>query len=104
MDSHTSEHPVIPDTRELPLNEEISRHAYDLWERYGRPDGRDVEIWLEAERQLLGADSRVNQHSGKAVLAKPLEESIYTPPAPGVSSTPAAVQPATAVGKRVNRR
>ena len=26
--------------------------AYELWEEAGRPAGRDVEFWLEAERQV----------------------------------------------------
>jgi len=38
---------------------DVSQRAYQLWQNYGCPDGRDVEIWLEAERQLGGqqADS-----------------------------------------------
>ena len=40
--------------------------AYLLWEKAGRPDGRDVEFWLEAEtvitRKMVGP------------LAKALEE------------------------------
>jgi hypothetical protein len=32
--------------------EAISRNAQELWEKYGRPTGRDEEIWLEAERKL----------------------------------------------------
>ncbi|HWA86304.1 MAG TPA: DUF2934 domain-containing protein [Opitutus sp.] len=35
-----------------PTHEEIARRAQDLWEKYGRPSGRDQEIWLEAERSL----------------------------------------------------
>ncbi|MEO6002045.1 MAG: DUF2934 domain-containing protein [Opitutus sp.] len=35
-----------------PTQEEVSDRAYQLWEKYGRPDGRDVEIWFEAEREL----------------------------------------------------
>ena len=37
------------------------RHlAYTLWEQQGRPAGRDLELWLEAERQL-SADRRVSE-------------------------------------------
>jgi hypothetical protein len=32
--------------------QEVRARAYELWERAGRPIGRDVEFWLEAERQL----------------------------------------------------
>ncbi len=86
MSTQVSSHPVVPDTRELPLNLEIARHAYDLWERYGRPEGRDVAIWLEAERQLLGADEKVNKHAGGAVLARPLEDAVYSPSVPAENS------------------
>lgn len=30
----------------------ISARAYELWEKEGRPDGRDLAHWLEAERIL----------------------------------------------------
>ncbi len=38
-------------------HDEISRKAKELWENYGRPEGRDDEIWLEAERSLAGTSS-----------------------------------------------
>jgi hypothetical protein len=31
---------------------EIVRRAYELWEQAGKPEGRDQEFYLEAERQL----------------------------------------------------
>ena len=33
-------------------SETISARAYDLWEKEGRPDGRDWAHWFEAERML----------------------------------------------------
>lgn len=27
--------------------------AYKLWEDWGRPEGRDFELWLTAERQMV---------------------------------------------------
>lgn len=42
----------------------ISRRAYEIWEREGRPEGCDLRHWLEAEQELggdrssgIGADS-----------------------------------------------
>jgi hypothetical protein len=35
-----------------PSNGEIAARAYELWESQGRPDGRERENWVEAERQL----------------------------------------------------
>ena len=46
-------------TRRVPLHDEISQRARELWEKYGRPTDHDQEIWLEAERQLLGTDAKV---------------------------------------------
>lgn len=38
-----------------PIGEDaIARRAHELWEQEGRPEGRAVEHWLEAERQLRG--------------------------------------------------
>src|SRR5580700_5588024 len=36
-----------------PSHEEIARQAEALWREKGCPHGRDDEIWLEAEQQLL---------------------------------------------------
>jgi hypothetical protein len=33
-------------------HEQIALRAHHLWEERGRPEGRDLEHWLEAERQL----------------------------------------------------
>lgn len=30
----------------------VRARAYELWEQAGRPTDRDVEFWLEAERQI----------------------------------------------------
>jgi outer membrane protein TolC len=37
--------------------ERISRRAYELYEQRGRQEGRDLEDWLDAERQLVAASS-----------------------------------------------
>ncbi|MCK1716545.1 DUF2934 domain-containing protein [Bradyrhizobium sp. 141] len=31
---------------------QVRARAYELWEQAGRPTGRELEFWLEAERQL----------------------------------------------------
>jgi len=36
-------------------DERIRRRAYEIWEREGRPNGRDQEHWREAEAELAGA-------------------------------------------------
>lgn len=32
-------------------HDDVARRARELWESYGKPAGRDEEIWLEAERE-----------------------------------------------------
>lgn len=36
-------------------HQDIGTRAYELWEKEGRPNGRDVAHWLEAERMLQQA-------------------------------------------------
>ncbi|MBI3355253.1 MAG: DUF2934 domain-containing protein [Nitrospirae bacterium] len=38
-------------------HDRIARRAYELYEQGGRQDGRALEDWLKAERQLVGAAS-----------------------------------------------
>lgn len=35
------------------LWERIARKAYELWEQRGRPEGRDMENWLDAEAVVM---------------------------------------------------
>jgi len=35
-----------------PTYDEIAARAYVVWERKGRPEGRDMENWREAEAEL----------------------------------------------------
>jgi|GEM_PF-2813066 len=54
--------PLTPAAGLLPLRreistEEIATRAYLLWEQRGRPHGRDVELWVEAESQLKSSQS-----------------------------------------------
>jgi Protein of unknown function (DUF2934) len=42
-----------------PVNESKQEHAirekaYLLWEKAGRPHGRDVEFWHKAKKEVLG--------------------------------------------------
>lgn len=36
----------------------IARRAYELYEQGGRQEGRDLDDWLKAEKQLAGAAGR----------------------------------------------
>jgi hypothetical protein len=35
-----------------PKEEQMRLRAYKLWERHGRPEGRQDEFWLRAEQEL----------------------------------------------------
>ena len=73
MNNQPAPTPVEPaDTRTVALEARIAQQAYTLWERYGRPTDRDISIWLEAERQVLGVDGRVSQQPFGAVSAPAL--------------------------------
>jgi hypothetical protein len=56
--------PVSNLARSQPTHEDISSRAQQIWETLGRPADRDMEIWLQAEREL-----------------QPSEEVATTPPA-----------------------
>ena len=43
---------------------QVRARAYELWEQAGRPTGRELEFWLEAERQL--EDEREERKSSDA--------------------------------------
>jgi len=39
-----------------PHEDKIRKRAREIWEENGRPAGRDVEFWLQAERELQEAE------------------------------------------------
>ena len=58
-----------------PTHEEIALHALQLWHDRGCPDGRDTEIWLEAERQL-NEDRTADTLAERAVAAATAKSEI----------------------------
>ena len=64
-----------------PKHEEIAALAHQIWENNGRPAGRDVQFWLQAEQSLL---SSVNappptQAPGARVPGSPAKRSAARP-------------------------
>jgi len=55
---------------ENPSLEAIAYCAYMIWEKEGRPAGRDREHWLEAEAQLRAAGKRPGVKSKRPPFAK----------------------------------
>lgn len=39
-------------------HEDIAKKAEEIWEREGKPKGKDQEIWLRAESMLYDQQSR----------------------------------------------
>lgn len=52
---------------EKPTHDAISMDAYFLWEKSGKPHGRDQEFWLSAERMLLNQIESLIQKMQKEV-------------------------------------
>jgi hypothetical protein len=64
-----------------PTHEEIAVCAYLIWEKEGRPHGRDQEHWSQAEAQLMAT------HIQEATMAKTATETAKRATAP--TPTPA---------------
>jgi hypothetical protein len=83
----TTDKPMT-DSSSTPTQEQIARRAYEIFIERGQPEGRDLEHWLEAERQLRA--------SGKT-SAQPVTAST----SPSASSAPArGTQPAAPTNGR----
>lgn len=53
------------------IRREIAVRAYHIWEREGRPQGREHEHWLMAETEVLGKPAKkARPNGGKANTAK----------------------------------
>jgi hypothetical protein len=64
--------------------ERVRRRAYEIWEREGRPEGRDADHWALAKEEIaiednLGGTLRPNPSEGpddEAVRTKPVEPTL----------------------------
>jgi len=50
---------ITSDKKETPARSErlfveVQKKAYYLWEKEGSPQGKDWDIWLKAEKEVLG--------------------------------------------------
>lgn len=43
---------VTVKSNDAKLNEMIRDRAYYIWEEKGRPEGKDMEIWFQAEKEI----------------------------------------------------
>jgi hypothetical protein len=48
--------------------EQISQRAYEIWEREGKPAGKEQEHWLKAEEELRRSD--LKKQKGRKVTSQ----------------------------------
>lgn len=75
--------------KRLPPREEIAARARKIWQERGSPGGRDLEHWIEAERQLINeyrlrtsAPPPGRPESDNREAEKRLDGLIENPPTP----------------------
>ena len=44
--------PPSEETRRLPTEEEVRKRAHEIWLAEGMPEGREVDHWMRARREL----------------------------------------------------
>ena len=49
----------------------IAERAYLIWEQTGRPEGRALEHWLQAEAEISAPSAPAAQNSKAAATSKP---------------------------------
>lgn len=85
-----------------PSHSDIALRAYQMWEREGRPHGRDKEHWATAEREILGAaTAQQDQPIGEIRAAQTANAGRAGAASPGESAAPSpvAAKPAQAAAK-----
>ena len=50
-----------------PYKEEIEREAYMLWEKAGKPEGRDLEFWEKAKIDHKNKQPRVGWYAYETI-------------------------------------
>ena len=50
----------ISPAKMLPSRDEIARRAYEIYVARGKVEGREMEDWIQAERELSGKNHRNN--------------------------------------------
>jgi len=77
-------------TTTQPNSDAIARHAYFIWEKEGRPPGRDLEFWTRAEQELRAADFLTDDQPLPFASASARPGGAHRAP-----DSPSPVQPAT---------
>lgn len=89
-----------------PSHDEIAQMAQQLWQQRGCPNGRDTEIWLEAERKL-NEDPAPNTFAARVTAEAASEsevENLLSPAESEQMSIRAALQNESARAPKVPRQ
>ncbi len=83
--------------------QKIRERAYEIWDREGRPLGRELEHWMQAQREIdqgegeIGGDDVTNlealreaarQHTDTYIVKTDLEDADQREAAPGTREQP----------------
>ncbi|WP_158914517.1 DUF2934 domain-containing protein [Caulobacter sp. S45] len=63
-------------------HERIRNRAYEIWEQEGRPEGRDVDHWDKATRDLAGATSDTGPSEASFIERNGTESTDQSSPSP----------------------
>jgi len=58
--------------------ETISRRAYELWEEAGKPEGTDLQHWLQAEKEMSGQSQNSSDSAAPIDLTARSDRDRYT--------------------------
>jgi hypothetical protein len=72
-------------SQQTPTHDEISARAHRIYETQGRPDGKSMEHWLQAEAQL-NAERKAQANRAAAKPAPAASTPAANPPATGGSN------------------
>ena len=82
----------------------IASLAYQLWDLQGRPLGRDLDFWLDAEARLRAGSKRVparrNDNDPNEDGPLPPSTQAYSPARPQQLSVKAKAKPRATAGRR----
>lgn len=91
-----------------PSHSDIANRAYQIWEREGRPHGRDQDHWHSAERELgnTSGAAKENRPRGELTGAQQTgsrQTGAASPGRPAHPSAPSTTQAAASTTKRTQQ-
>ena len=69
----------------MTTQEHIKARAYQIWESQGRPLGRDLDHWTQAETEMLGDPAPATD---AIAAAEPVPDPTRSAPRPRISKAP----------------